>query len=53
VQDKQGVIRIIYDHERYKEGDILMAVFREEDVMAGACRSSGAKLRMLVNRFTG
>jgi len=36
-QDKNGVIRIIYDHERCKQGDILMASFAEEDVMAGKC----------------
>lgn len=50
-QDSNGLIRIIYDHERYKEGEILMAAFREEDILAGACRSPDAGLRILVNRF--
>ena len=50
-QDSNGLIRIIYDHERYKEGDILMAAFREDDILAGSCRSPDAGLRIPVNRF--
>ncbi|HEV7404799.1 MAG TPA: sialidase family protein [Chthoniobacteraceae bacterium] len=52
VQDKDGVIRIIYDFERTKEKQILMAAFTEADVAAG--QPSGAtRLRVLVNQATG
>jgi hypothetical protein len=44
------VIRIIYDWERFTAREILMAVFREEDVAAGKCVTAAARLRVLVNR---
>lgn len=53
IQDAQGRIWIVYDHERYKEGNILFAVFREEDVLARACRTPGARLKALINRTGG
>jgi hypothetical protein len=52
-QDVNGDIWIIYDHERYKCGDILFARFREEDVMAGECVSANASLKNLINRTGG
>ena len=52
-QDAQGLIRVIYDHDRNGQGNIFMAAFCEEDVLAGACRSPGAKLKILVNRTGG
>ncbi|MBU1855980.1 MAG: glycoside hydrolase [Verrucomicrobia bacterium] len=52
-QDKNGVIRIIYDHERVKQGNILMASFTEEDVMAGKCMSQGSNLKNLINTTGG
>jgi len=52
-QDKNGVIRIIYDHERYKQGEILMAAFTEEDAMAGKCLSQGSRLKTLINTTGG
>ncbi len=52
-QDQSGVIKIIYDHERYKRGDILMASFTEEDVMAGKCVSPDARLKVLINTTGG
>ncbi|HCE42576.1 MAG TPA: hypothetical protein DET40_03410 [Lentisphaeria bacterium] len=53
IQDKDGVIRIIYDYQRYKEGEILMASFREEDVLAGKSISKDLHLKMLVNKTGG
>ena len=50
-QDASGNIWIIYDHARYKGGDILLAVFREEDVLAGTCVSSEARLRIPVSSY--
>lgn len=52
-QDRDGTIWVIYDHERYKAGDILFARFREEDVEAGRCVSSVAALGCLTNRTGG
>ena len=52
VQDSNGVIRIIYDFERTKSRQILMAAFSEADVRSG--RPSGtARLRVLVNQASG
>jgi predicted neuraminidase len=52
VQDKEGVIRIIYDFNRTQEKQILMAAFTEMDVAAG--KPSGATaLRMQINQATG
>jgi hypothetical protein len=53
VQDREGTIWVIYDHERYRAGDILFARFREEDVAAGRCVSPVAALRCLINRTGG
>ena len=50
VQGGDGTIRVIYDRERFTAREILMAVFREEDVAAGKCVSAAARLKVLVNR---
>ncbi len=50
VQAPDGVIYIIYDYDRRGERKILMATFTEEDVVAGECVSSDARLRILVNQ---
>lgn len=52
-EDETGLIRIIYDRERYTEGEILTARFREEDILAGRIVSPDAALRQLVNRTGG
>lgn len=56
-EDKHGVIRIIYDRRRYVrkggEADILMASFREADVLAGRPVSADARFKVVVNRITG
>ncbi len=53
VETKDGRIYLIYDYSRYKERDILMAVFTEEDIMAGSFTSDAARERVLINKATG
>ena len=48
-----GRIYVIYDRERTNAREILMAVFRPEDVLEGRIVSSDAKLRMVINRARG
>lgn len=50
-QTADGTIWVIYDHERYQGGDVLIARFREEDILAGACVSSVARLRIPVSHY--
>jgi hypothetical protein len=56
VEDKNGVIRIIYDRNRYpqkeSEAEILMAVFREDDVLQGKCVTGDVALKIVINRIT-
>lgn len=52
-QMKDGMICVIYDWERYKNREILMARFTEEDVLAGKIVSPNGTLRLLVNKATG
>ncbi|MEI9895196.1 MAG: sialidase family protein [Chthoniobacter sp.] len=52
VQDKDGVIRVIYDFERSKAKQILMAAFTESDVAAGQPSGTTA-LRVPINQATG
>ena len=51
VEDKDGVIRIIYDHSRTGNGDILMAKFREEDVAQGKNVSGTVLLQHVIDRL--
>ena len=48
-----GLIHILYDWNRHTDAEILMAKFREEDVLAGKIVSQDAKLLMLANKATG
>ena len=52
-QTEDGLIRIIYDFSRTGERLILMASFREEDVLAGCTDSKTVRLRQLVSKGTG
>jgi len=49
-QSPDGTIFISYDRNRATDGEILMARFREEDVLAKKMISEQAKLRMLISR---
>lgn len=48
-----GLIYILYDWNRHTDAEILLAKFREEDILAGRIVSSDAKLRLLANKATG
>jgi predicted neuraminidase len=50
VQASDGVIHIIYDHQRTPLGEVLMATFTEEDVRSGKAISERVRLRQLVDR---
>jgi hypothetical protein len=52
-ESPDGLIHILYDWNRHSDAEILMAKFREADVLAGKIVSHDAKLRMLVNKATG
>ena len=49
-QSPDGTIYISYDRNRATDGEILMARFSEEDVLAKKIVSERAKLRMLISR---
>ncbi len=49
VQDKDGLIWIVYDRDRYGAAEILMAKFREEDVIAGKDVSGKVSLKQVIN----
>ncbi|MBI5684579.1 MAG: exo-alpha-sialidase [Verrucomicrobia bacterium] len=53
VQAADGLIYVIYDWERIRDKEILMAAFTEDDVLAGKLASSKGRLRVLVNKATG
>jgi len=52
-ESPDGLIHILYDWNRHTDAEILMAKFREEDVLAGKPVSKDAKLLMLANKATG
>ncbi|MCX6900272.1 MAG: exo-alpha-sialidase, partial [Verrucomicrobia bacterium] len=52
-QAPDGLIHILYDWNRHTDAEILLAKFREEDVLAGKIVSKDAKLLMLANKATG
>lgn len=52
-QSNDGRIRIIYDFDRTGKRHILMATFREEDVIAGKAVSKDVQLRQLVSEASG
>lgn len=45
-----GLIHILYDWNRHTDAEILMARFREADVLAGKRQSPETKLRTIVNK---
>jgi hypothetical protein len=51
VQSKDGLIRIVYDHDRLGDGEILLAAFREKDVMAGKNVSGDVRLKEVIQRL--
>jgi len=53
VQADDGRIYIIYDRERYDAREVLMAVFTEEDIMAGRCIDPRSRLKVIVSKASG
>jgi hypothetical protein len=51
VEASDGLIWIVYDRERAKQGEILIANFREEDVAAGKNVSGAVRLKRLVSEL--
>ncbi len=51
VQDSEGRIYITYDRDRQGVGEILLAVFREEDIRARRLVSSASRLRQVIDRL--
>jgi len=52
-QAGDGAIRIIYDFDRTGDRHILMATFREQDIVAGQIVSDDGRLRQLVSDASG
>ena len=48
-----GSICVIYDHDRQGVGEILLARFTEEDILAGKAISPQAALRKVIDRSGG
>jgi predicted neuraminidase len=53
IQDEQGRIAIIYDRERARQREILLARFTEADVLAKRFDSPGAFTQRIINKATG
>jgi len=51
VQDKNGLVWITYDRDRNGTGDILLAKFREEDVLAGKNVSGAVTLKQIISKL--
>jgi predicted neuraminidase len=53
IEDEAGNITIIYDHNRYKEGDILIARFTEGEVLAGRVTVPTSFLKRCISHTGG
>ncbi|MDO5552513.1 MAG: sialidase family protein [Planctomycetia bacterium] len=51
-QTTDGTIYVVYDRDRYQEGEILLARFTEDDVIKGEFTSENAKKLITVNKLT-
>lgn len=52
-EDPHGVIHIIYDHNRAKDREILIAKFTEADILAGKIVSDKSQLQLMVHKALG
>ena len=50
VESPDGKIYVVYDRERFTAREILMATFREKDVLAGRPVTADARLRIIVSK---
>lgn len=51
VQDKDGLVWITYDRDRGGAGEIFLAKFKEEDVLAGKNVSGAVSLKQVVSKL--
>lgn len=51
IQAANGLIWIVYDRDRQGAGEILLAVFREQDIAAGRNVSGDVRLKQVINRL--
>ena len=51
VADNNGLIWIVYDHDRNGAGEILLARFHEEDASAGRSVSGAVSLKQVINQL--
>ena len=51
VQTDEGLIYVIYDRDRQGDGDILMAVFTEDDVLEGEPARASLRLKHVIHRL--
>lgn len=52
-QASDGKIYVTYEHGRDDEAEIMLAVFTEDDVLAGKPVTDTARMKLLVNKATG
>ncbi|MFC1805796.1 sialidase family protein [Planctomycetota bacterium] len=52
-QAPDGTICILYDRNRYTDAEVLLARFRESDILARRFASPAARARILVNKARG
>jgi predicted neuraminidase len=52
-ESPDGLIHILYDWNRHSDAEILLAKFREEDVLAGTIGSKDSGLLQLANKAIG
>lgn len=50
VETEDGRIYAIYDRDRFGDREILMAVFREDDIISGKCVSPEARMKCVIDR---
>jgi len=53
VQASDGSIDVIYDYQRWRDKEILMAVFTEQDILEGKLAVPKSRLQVRVNQATG
>lgn len=52
-QGADGRLYVVYDRERYKDKEILLAVFTEEDILAEQLLTKDSQLSAVINRAGG
>lgn len=50
IEGPDGMLRIVYDFDRYGEQEVYMARIAEDDILAGAVRSGEGRLKMRIHK---